>query len=332
MTLVHDLADVSPGLRPAYWQDAICKSFMSLTCRPIGATPISGQLSLSAFGNVRAARLRCSPHEFRRTREQLDPNVPGSILLDIQVKGANRLRQGDRALSTGRNRGHLYASWESFDNEIVGSGQDAETLVLMVPAEAILRRFPHNAIFRTSPLSFAGALGFALRNLLECAFDDPSAEESEDDLANLYIEALIWFLSAAHQTAFMPSRSTAYRLILRWMEQNLATPLSPSAVAHQFGMSPRTLHRCFAEAGTSFERALLQLRAVRLRNLLSSKDDSRSITSLAHDVGFFDSAHATRTFKTQFGLLPSQYRESYRNLQAIDAPAGAESEKRPEGG
>ncbi len=329
MQSVHDLADVSLSQRSAYWQDAICQSFMNVTCRPISSAPACGRLSLACADEVRVARLTCSPHEYRRTREQLDRQAGDHLLLDIQSEGVNRLRQGDRALAIGRDQGHLYSSWEPFDNEIGGDGEVADLHILMVPADGVLQHMPRRAALRAAPLSFATPLGIALRQFVERAVGCAGKAEAMATPGQLYIDALVWFLSSAADASFAPSRPTIRRLVLVWMEQNVAAPLTPAVVARQFGLSTRTLHRCFEDVDASFEQTLMTLRVHRLRYLLTTAPASCSITSLAHEAGFFDAAHATRTFKARFEILPSAFREGHRMQRALFSPDVAVTPRRP---
>ena len=86
----------------------------------------------------------------------------------------------------------------------------------------------------------------------------------------------------------------------------------PLALAAQFGISQRTLHRIFADRGTTFERHVLRRRVERLRALLSQPRLSGvPIARLALDCGFADAAHASRTFRSTFDETPREYRASH---------------------
>jgi len=85
---------------------------------------------------------------------------------------------------------------------------------------------------------------------------------------------------------------------------------SAPALAAEFGISERTFHRIFADRETTFERHLLHLRAELFKNLLWQDSlASIPIARLAHQCGFADAAHATRTFKNRFGVTPRDFRE-----------------------
>lgn len=135
------------------------------------------------------------------------------------------------------------------------------------------------------------------------------------DAEQLIVEALTWFLADAAKMRLLPSRRSVRQIVELWMGQHLDATLSPESVARRFNLSLRTLHRCFGETGCSFERTLSALRADKLRAHLSDPVTSRrSLTDLACELGFFDAAHATRTFKSCFGMSPKEFREEVRGL------------------
>lgn len=277
------------------------------------AGPVSGSISLKVLGQVRAARFSCSPHEFVRSRAELAGNADEHLLLDIQLRGVNKLRQRERDLVTVRHQGHIYSSWAPFRNLVDGGGAPADLMVLMVPARSVISRLPPAAIFRGKPFSFDDALGEAFRLLLDASMKDQSPPSA--DAEQLIVEALTWFLADAAKMRLLPSRRSVRQIVELWMGQHLDATLSPESVARRFNLSLRTLHRCFGETGCSFERTLSALRADKLRAHLSDPVTSRrSLTDLACELGFFDAAHATRTFKSRFGMSPKEFREEVRGL------------------
>lgn len=151
MRYTFNSSDVEPRQRPAYWQDAVCRSFLNVSCAPMRAGPVSGSISLKVLGQVRAARFSCSPHEFVRSRAELAGNADEHLLLDIQLRGVNKLRQRERDLVTVRHQGHIYSSWAPFRNLVDGGGAPADLMVLMVPARSVISRLPPAAIFAASP-------------------------------------------------------------------------------------------------------------------------------------------------------------------------------------
>ncbi|SAL58908.1 AraC family transcriptional regulator [Caballeronia arvi] len=93
-----------------------------------------------------------------------------------------------------------------------------------------------------------------------------------------------------------------------FMEQRLDTPPSIEATARYVGVSPRQLERIFHTSlrmsPAAFQR---RLRLEYGRWLL--ENGSTSVTQVAFDCGFADTAHFSREFKLLFQIRPSDVRK-----------------------
>ena len=97
------------------------------------------------------------------------------------------------------------------------------------------------------------------------------------------------------------------RRTLILMEQNLARPLSVTALARKLKISPRQLERLF-HAALGRSPALIY-KSVRMRYaawLLTHT--RRSVTDIALNSGFSDCAHFSRAFRHLYGFSPSRQR------------------------
>ncbi len=89
--------------------------------------------------------------------------------------------------------------------------------------------------------------------------------------------------------------------------------ISAETVASQVGLSPsRFAHLFKAEVGLPVRRYLMWMR---LRNAVRLLGNSDSLTTVAHEAGFADSAHLTRTFRQMFGIAPSEIFQNSRFIQ-----------------
>jgi AraC family transcriptional regulator len=88
--------------------------------------------------------------------------------------------------------------------------------------------------------------------------------------------------------------------------------ISVTAVANAVGLSPgRFAHLFRAQVGLPVRRYLLWMRVRSAINFLSNNN---SLTEAAHNSGFADSAHLSRTFRKMFGIAPS---EIFQNSQFV---------------
>ena len=98
------------------------------------------------------------------------------------------------------------------------------------------------------------------------------------------------------------------RKMSAWAAARLETPVSLEDVAKHVGLSPgRARHLFVDQTGLPFRTYLLWLRLMRAVELFSS---GSSLTSAAHEAGFSDSSHFSRTFRRMFGIAADSLRVS----------------------
>jgi AraC-like DNA-binding protein len=99
-------------------------------------------------------------------------------------------------------------------------------------------------------------------------------------------------------------------------QPELKAPLK--VIADAVGLSEGRLVHLFTEQiGIPIRRYLLWLRINRaIRNLF----ENVSLTTAAHNAGFSDSAHFTRTFRRMFGVTPSELFKNSQFVQVIPCP------------
>jgi AraC-like DNA-binding protein len=90
------------------------------------------------------------------------------------------------------------------------------------------------------------------------------------------------------------------RRMIDYAAAHLDNPISLSSAADIAGLSPSRARHLFVEqTGLPFRTYLLWLRITRAVGLFSG---GSSLTEAAHEAGFADSAHFSRTFRRMFGL------------------------------
>lgn len=102
--------------------------------------------------------------------------------------------------------------------------------------------------------------------------------------------------------------------ILDYVRRNLTDPeLGTARIADAMGLSPRAVQLAFARITTATPTGFItEMRLQRSAELLRCPDNA-SITEIAFDVGFSDSAYFSRCFRRRFELSPSQWRAQNRS-------------------
>ena len=99
---------------------------------------------------------------------------------------------------------------------------------------------------------------------------------------------------------------------LKFLKENFSHPdITNSALADKCNISEVHFRRLFREyMEQSPKQYILSLRLKKAKQLLAVGD--MKIWSIAESCGFESTAHFCRTFKSQFGITPIEYRKSHR--------------------
>ncbi|MGD0878299.1 MAG: ATP-binding protein [Anaerolineales bacterium] len=110
------------------------------------------------------------------------------------------------------------------------------------------------------------------------------------------------------EQTLLQSTSILVKHALAYLHQNFANQLTRKEIAEAVGVSKNYLSEIFRhELGLSPWDYLTRLRLQRAKELLRSTGDS--ITSVAAQTGFDDSAYFSRVFRKNIGLSPQEYRQ-----------------------
>jgi AraC-like DNA-binding protein len=100
-----------------------------------------------------------------------------------------------------------------------------------------------------------------------------------------------------------PAEDPRITAALAWMRERLDTTIRLDDVAAAVHLSPgRFRHLFVAQTGTSMRAWLLW---ARVDHAVTAAFQGRSWTQAAHEAGFADAAHLTRTCRRVFGLAPT---------------------------
>ncbi|MCR5468084.1 MAG: AraC family transcriptional regulator [Lachnospiraceae bacterium] len=97
--------------------------------------------------------------------------------------------------------------------------------------------------------------------------------------------------------------------ILKFVELNYGEHISISDIANEVGLSESHFMKYFKETmGTSFIDYLKEYRLKMAARLLKCSDDT--ILRISEEVGFENVSYFNRSFKTKYGVTPSQYKNN----------------------
>ncbi len=135
---------------------------------------------------------------------------------------------------------------------------------------------------------------------LERTFRDPAASDTAFEALGRAIVVRL----AGEAGAEIPDLRV--RKMIAYATSALDRPLGLGDVAKVAGLSPSRARHLFVEqTGLPFRTYLLWLRVTKAVEIFAS---GRSLTEAAHEAGFSDSAHLSRTFRRMFGLNAASLR------------------------
>ncbi|MBM7604343.1 two-component system response regulator YesN [Metabacillus crassostreae] len=132
--------------------------------------------------------------------------------------------------------------------------------------------------------------------------------------ANEVIEQLNIFILEAKKCIAAKSSQTGHSnitMILEYIEEHFAEPLSLTGVAHHFHFNPTYLSSYFASHNREgFNEYLNKIRIEEAAKLLVNK--ATPISEISGLVGYSDHSYFCKVFKKLKGVSPSQYRRSQK--------------------
>jgi AraC-like DNA-binding protein len=281
---------------------------LDLHC-PDSSHAFNARLVTINLGFINVSRVSSTAHEVVRTQRAIDSCDSDSFLIGAPVRGSARIVQLEQEVvvhpggfSLCDNTRPFRYSFQSYFDEVI----------IEIPRASLLAR--NARLDRASPLVVSGDsdMGQLICPLLQRLGELPKLGESSvaaqlgSSLIDLVAVALCDQMGSETR---VPERVRYLAQARAFIRDHLADDVPPARIAHAIGISPRYLHALFHEDGCSMGKWIFRCRLDRARVLLL--DPARkdfTITEIAYEVGFKDIAHFSRTFKAEFGVMPSSFR------------------------
>jgi AraC family transcriptional regulator len=230
-----------------------------------------------------------------RQAQQTDLHAHHAIQITIGLGGAFRL-----GTATTRLEGDVVAV--NADVEHVFEAEGLVAFLFVEPesraGRAIARKLFEHSDLVSPPIEMLG--DFPAR--IAAAFRSPARDES----AFIELGRSLAASLAADVTA--PTPDARIRKIIAWASDHLDRPIGLADAAAVSGLSASRLRHLFVEqTGLPLKTYVLWLRLVRA---LEGFAAGSALTDVAHEAGFSDSAHLSRTFRRMFGVAPTSLRMS----------------------
>ncbi len=310
-----------PNLRREYWNDAICDAFTGLVTDFTDDGYFQAELMSTPLGDMTYARVETTSSKVSHTMQHALKSKEKVFLLHLQLANGSLnsqrgnevfLRQGDFTLVDSESPYRV-----EFDDPISMG-------VMRIPYDTLRERIPNPEDIVGQKFSGSKNISGLLSQMLRGFWKQRNIVNSSfvhRQFANNMIDLLA--TSYQSQTNRVISSNSIRRLrylqIKKFIDYNLSDPdLSPSKIAGVFKISPRYMHRIYAEFGTSAETIGQYMLNRRLEECAQQLRDTEAshlkITDIAFNWGFNSMTHFSRVFKEKYGSSPRAFRNNFNRI------------------
>lgn len=309
MKLQFDTAHVSPRERAGFWREIVCSVYVPMDAEPLTRQTFHAQMDVRAAHGRVHSQVDAGAQCVSRNATQISRAGERDIYT-FMVQRAGRCGVEHAGTSALLQPGDMLLFHNSRPYRLLFDQPFRQT-VIQAPRACfgpLARDLDRQVAQRLQP---AGGFGRLLHGFVQAL--DPALPEVDDGEAAALVDE-VFHLLAAHAAAQRDGRADARRSLVeraqRDARERIADPeLTPAALARTQRVSPRTLQRAFADAGSGVMRWLRDERLARCAAALADPGlDARDIAGIAVAHGFRDVPAFCRSFKARYGCTPGDWR------------------------
>lgn len=306
MTAVQKFATdgIAPPERLAFWNSLVDRVY-SGTYVKSATGDFSGEMWTWQVGDLAMIRPRSTASFVGR-----DPRYTADerLILHLQCRGSSTHRQSGTETTVGAGDFILASPHEAYAIDLAAH----ELLVVEFPRAPLAERFPgiDDALRQRISGATPGARVFHdfLLSLWRQSQQGLADPEWQDGVSQVFYDLVALAIRGASKPEAPVSDSALRRRVLGVVEAQLADPgLRTLGIANACNASVRTVQNLFAGMGTTPSAYILERRLARAAERLVTAPEA-SITEVAFELGFNDSAYFARAFRQRFGVSPREWR------------------------
>lgn len=295
---------VAPPQRLRYWNELVDRIYTG-TYVNTPAGDFSGEMLAWRLGELAMIRPASTRSFVGRAPVHADEE---QLILHLQCRGTGLHRQGATETLLEPGDFVLGSPHEAYSLDLSAH----ELLVVEFPRARLAERLPGIDDALTRRISGASPGGRVFQDFLLSLWrqGDQSAADPdwEDGVSSVFYDLAAMAIRGAGRVDARPADHALRDRVLAIIEARLTDPgLKTTAIAQECHASVRTVQNLFAAMGTTPSAYILERRLRRAADRLAAYP-AASITDVAFELGFNDSAYFTRCFRQQFGMAPRDWR------------------------
>jgi AraC-like DNA-binding protein len=230
------------------------------------------------------------------------------LVLHLQRRGKSRQRQERREAELAPGDFILVSAAQSYTIE----ANSHEMLVVQFPRRLIEGKVRAIDDRIATLVSGAGPSQRVFHDFLMSLWRQGDQTHSDPDwqsgVGHVFADLLALAVNIAPAETEIGPGSPLRRRVLTLIEARLSDPdLRTASIAEELGITPRTVQNIFAAMGTTPVGYIAERRLQRAAEMLVS-NPTMSVTEIAFELGFNDSAYFARCFRQHFAMSASEYR------------------------
>jgi AraC-like DNA-binding protein len=296
------------GQQEAYWNRIAAEIFPGMSVNVLRKR-FDASISNWTLGQVDLARARAQRSSVSRERGDDAVSHPGgSIVVHVQQRGFSEVHQDGRCASMSVGDMAFCDPTSAYRIEV---SDHNDCLIIQLPLDRLEGVDASILDLRARTFSADPKLAVLRQYLLASWSAADALDAGSEALGDVLVKLVSVVLRApTSKSPVIPTvRQNVLPAMLDHVERHLTDPdLGTASIARCCGLSPRTVQDAFARMATTPSAHVMQLRLRKARALLL-RDPQRSVTEIAFEVGFNDSAYFSRRFRRHFGLSPIECRQ-----------------------
>ena len=306
MTVVQKFATdgIAPPERLAFWNSLVDRVYSGTYVKSPN-DEFSGEMWTWQVGDLSMIRPRSTASFVGR-----DPRHTADerLILHLQCRGSSTHQQSGTETTLGAGDFIIASPHEAYAIDLAAH----ELLVVEFPRAPLAERFPgiDDALRQRMSGSTPGARVFHdfLLSLWRQSQQGLADDDWQDGVSQVFYDLVALAMRGASKPDAPAQDSALRRRVLGIVEAQLADPgLRTLSLASACNASVRTIQNMFAAMGTTPSAYILERRLARAAERLVSAQGA-SITEVAFELGFNDSAYFARAFRQRFGISPREWR------------------------
>lgn len=300
-----DTLRLAPGKRLTFWNELVERVYTG-TWINTPKQDFAAEMWRWQVGDLRMIRPVSDPAQVGRSA---DPSIDEEhLVLHLQRRGKSCARQERREAELAPGDFILVSASQAYTLEATSH----EMLVVQFPRRLIEGKVRAIDDRIATLVSGAGPSQRVFHDFMMSLWRQGDQSHSDPDwqsgVGHVFADLLALAINIAPSDAALGPGSALRRRVLALIEARLSDPdLRTATIAEELGVTSRTIQNVFAAMGTTPVGYIAERRLQRASEMLVSSQ-AVSVTDIAFDLGFNDSAYFARCFKQRFAMTPREYR------------------------